>query len=55
MQLAHIKGLVSAFRHLFKQSVRRISGPALMHDHAGQPLDGNTKTDKAYWSLVLLR
>lgn len=55
MQLAYVKRLASAFKELFEQSVRRSSGPALMHDHAGQPLDGNTKTDKAYWSLVLLR
>ena len=34
MQLAYVKRLASAFKDLFKQSVRRSSGPALMHDHA---------------------
>ena len=35
MQLAYIKGLVTAFKDVFEQSVRPSSDPALMHDHAG--------------------
>ena len=35
MQLVYVEGLVSAFKELFEQLVRRSSDSALMHDHAG--------------------
>ena len=35
MQLVYVEGLVSAFKEAFEEFVRRNSGSALMHDHAG--------------------
>ena len=43
MQLGYVEDLVSAFKELFEQLVRHNSGSALIHDHAGQVLDRNTK------------
>ena len=35
MQLAYVEGWVSVFKEMFEQFVRRNSGSAPMHDHAG--------------------
>ena len=55
MQRVYVEGFALAVKEVFDQFVRRNSGSALVHDHAGSSLKGSTKADKAYQSLLILR